>query len=469
MAENYIPIVNDVDADAARFNAPLQNLDDAIEDIVDGSKALTAPDIDSFANAQHGHSNAAGGGAVLQSNLDTTGGSDGDVFVANGSGGGSYQNNLSLPPTLRMGLNLRRIADGSLLVRPGCVVVDDTMVIKNTATLMNLVTDANWIGGSSLESASEWVHVYVDSDGNLKFYDKMTNYPVAATASRVFDAQVKQAGWDGTDGQGLNSSSFIYDNDTGEGDVLAGMYLLVYDDSGFTQGRGKGSGAAAAITNLSVARITGINTGTDTITLEAGHHIAINDDDYVIAVEPGPLLYAYISSTWWRWLGALWNDASSNLVAANNQYGQNRRHNAHNSILDESAFYTTTSTTFEDVDGTELSLSLLTMGGDVQIGFTGFTWISGTAAYIKFDVEMDGARLGGDEGLQRAIDTAYAAVDGISFTHHKMDVLPGTHEFNLQWCVAGTTPSGKLAAGDGTVNVNSHPQFWAREVSEALV
>lgn len=64
MPTNYTPLTNGQFATAAVFNAPLEELDDALEAVVAGSKALTAPDITSFANSTHTHQDAANGGSL---------------------------------------------------------------------------------------------------------------------------------------------------------------------------------------------------------------------------------------------------------------------------------------------------------------------------------------------------------------------------------------------------------------------
>lgn len=64
MPTNYTPLTNGQFATAAIFNAPLTELDTAIEHLGDGSKAMSQPSIVSYTNAQHSHQNAAGGGQL---------------------------------------------------------------------------------------------------------------------------------------------------------------------------------------------------------------------------------------------------------------------------------------------------------------------------------------------------------------------------------------------------------------------
>ena len=135
-------------------------------------------------------------------------------------------------------------------------------------------------------------------------------------------------------------------------------------------------------------------------------------------------------------------------------------------VLDESADYSTTSTSFVNVDGTNLSLTIETNGGAVMIGFYG-TFKPGSNSNIGyFDVEMDGGRIGGDDGLiacERAATGGTPNKLAVSFVRLVTGVSAGMHTFNLQWKVNGGT--GDLYAGAATSGLDIHPQFWVREVS----
>jgi microcystin-dependent protein len=97
MAVNYTPILHLADANASTFNSPLQDLDDVIEDLRDGSVALTAPTVTSMTNAQHDHLDAAGGSKLDPDAIDSSGQASGDALVADGSGGNSYETIPTLP------------------------------------------------------------------------------------------------------------------------------------------------------------------------------------------------------------------------------------------------------------------------------------------------------------------------------------------------------------------------------------
>jgi hypothetical protein len=137
------------------------------------------------------------------------------------------------------------------------------------------------------------------------------------------------------------------------------------------------------------------------------------------------------------------------------------------STLNESSDYTTTSTTFVDVDATDgkLSLSLtLTVTADVFIFFTG-GGETDTAPYrANFDVTQDGIQVGGDDGLTVISQTGVSNAVRIGFCHLCSAVAAGTHTYKLQWKTSAGT--FKLYAGAGTaLNKDIHPQFIVREMS----
>ena len=127
--------------------------------------------------------------------------------------------------------------------------------------------------------------------------------------------------------------------------------------------------------------------------------------------------------------------------------------------FNEGADYTTTSATFADIDATDLALTITTTGGDVFVHFHGLVKNS-TTERTYFDVDVDGARTAGDDGitLQGGTDT-----ESISFTRLIAGLSAGAHTFKLQWKVSGGTAT--LYAGAGTANFDVHPQFWVRELS----
>lgn len=127
----------------------------------------------------------------------------------------------------------------------------------------------------------------------------------------------------------------------------------------------------------------------------------------------------------------------------------------------ESADYSTTSTTYGNVDpiGTDFTLSITTTGGDVMIAAILPT--NGNSGL--FDVSVDGTRIANNTlgGLCRVGPNQLSLG---SFTRIITGLSAGSHTFILQWkSLAGA--SVVLYAGAATANRDLHPQFWVRELS----
>jgi hypothetical protein len=125
--------------------------------------------------------------------------------------------------------------------------------------------------------------------------------------------------------------------------------------------------------------------------------------------------------------------------------------------LNQASDYTTTSTSFVDVDATNLSLTIVTAGGDVLITFMGF---GGSSGRIYLDVAIDGVRMAGDDGF---LASANGVSTPVTLVALKQGLSAGSHTFKLQWKV--NTGTGTLYAGAGTSSFDVHPQFFVREVS----
>ncbi len=130
--------------------------------------------------------------------------------------------------------------------------------------------------------------------------------------------------------------------------------------------------------------------------------------------------------------------------------------------LNESSDYTTSQTSFVDVDSTKLKLTITTAGGDVFVGFHGSVEHSGGSA-IYFDVDVDGAAVGGNDGLMRVRGTDLSDTIGVNFIRLVSGLAAGEHIFKLQWKTGAATAT--LLAGAGTSGKDVHPQFWVREIS----
>ena len=132
--------------------------------------------------------------------------------------------------------------------------------------------------------------------------------------------------------------------------------------------------------------------------------------------------------------------------------------------VDDSADYTTTSTTFTDVDA-ELELTITSAGGDLMVGFVGTIYHNTAAAYVYFNLALDDVDQAGDDGMFFAQpNKGNTHGDGaISFVYLLRSVSAGEHTITLRWKVS--TGTATLFAGAGTSGKDVHPQLWVREIS----
>lgn len=127
--------------------------------------------------------------------------------------------------------------------------------------------------------------------------------------------------------------------------------------------------------------------------------------------------------------------------------------------------WSTTSTSFTDVDATNLALSITTTGNgaagnaDIMIGFTG-TLYSSTSIRIYLRLMVDGVAIDADDGL---LVSEGSGVRPVSFMRLHPNVSAASHTVKLQWKVSGGT--GVILANAGTSTRDCRSQFWIREVS----
>lgn len=100
-------------------------------------------------------------------------------------------------------------------------------------------------------------------------------------------------------------------------------------------------------------------------------------------------------------------------------------------IRDNSGDYSTTSATFEDVDETNLALSLTTHGGHILVQVIGSLATAGEAVFL--DLDLDGTRAG--DGFTNGLYTHEASGDGDGFFFAHIFPTPsaGAHTIKLQW------------------------------------
>lgn len=135
--------------------------------------------------------------------------------------------------------------------------------------------------------------------------------------------------------------------------------------------------------------------------------------------------------------------------------------------FDEASDYTTSSTSFADVDSTNLAMSITTTGGDILVTATLSAAHSDGAGFIYFDIDLDGTRQGLDDGIVFFELSAASGIAGatipVTISYWIQSVSAGAHTVKLQWKTSGATAS--LWAGAATASKDVHPQFAAREAS----
>ncbi len=156
---------------------------------------------------------------------------------------------------------------------------------------------------------------------------------------------------------------------------------------------------------------------------------------------------------------ALEEDIMNEQIRDNFNFLKDRPSNTRN--INEGANYTTALTNFDDVDPTNLSLTITTEGGDVWVGFTGSISNSTINTYVHFDLEVDGVRFAGDDGIIVEQINPANNVSTIGFIILIDTLAAAAHTFKLQWKVSAGTAT--MFAGDGTANRDVHGQFWVHE------
>lgn len=141
----------------------------------------------------------------------------------------------------------------------------------------------------------------------------------------------------------------------------------------------------------------------------------------------------------------------------NQNYLKDRLDNSAQKVVSGAELLTTTSNEFVDVDADKFSLTLMTHGGDVLVGFTGTlqSRVGGRGTFLN--VAVDGVDYIADDGIIRDNPRSQWIHAPVSFVMLVTELSAGSHTFKLRW---------KTAAGNtaGMDVVNMHPQFWVKEI-----
>jgi hypothetical protein len=132
--------------------------------------------------------------------------------------------------------------------------------------------------------------------------------------------------------------------------------------------------------------------------------------------------------------------------------------------VNEGADYTTTSDTFVDVDATDLSLTIVTGGGDVLVWFYGTVRNANGGGGVGLNFSVDGTDFAADDGLLVTASSSTLA-ENVAFIVLVQGLSAGSHTFNLRYRRNGGAGTAEIFAGAGTSNLDVHSQFGVREVS----
>lgn len=185
----------------------------------------------------------------------------------------------------------------------------------------------------------------------------------------------------------------------------------------------------------------------------------VNDGAGFVVADPGPFTIGTTAIPWTQFSGAGQITVTSPIVKTGNNIsfatpgaGAYRA----NGI----ALYQTNSTSFVNVDNTNMNFSITTTGGNLKIGFAGSIENASGAGQTMFDIELDGTRLGTDDGIMAC---GGSGIVNASFVTSQISVAAGAHTVKLQWKVlSGTTVNMFNGTGAATPR-DTHPQFWVEE------
>lgn len=118
--------------------------------------------------------------------------------------------------------------------------------------------------------------------------------------------------------------------------------------------------------------------------------------------------------------------------------------------------YTESSSTFNDIDATNLSATITTTGGDILVGFCGSVFQSGSGKQY-WDILDNGVSVTGDSnGIGLVANTSYEGL--ASFVYLIESPSAGSHTIKLQWRVTAGTGTLESTTGQET------PQLWVKEL-----
>ena len=126
-------------------------------------------------------------------------------------------------------------------------------------------------------------------------------------------------------------------------------------------------------------------------------------------------------------------------------------------ILYTGGNFTTTSTSFVDVDTTNARITITTGANPCLVGYIASVTNDTTGQGIFLDLEIDGVRQSGVANGLVSLEVSASNVPQLSsFVYQTTTLTAASHTFDLQWRVSGNT--GTMIAGVSSFH------FWVTEL-----
>jgi hypothetical protein len=143
----------------------------------------------------------------------------------------------------------------------------------------------------------------------------------------------------------------------------------------------------------------------------------------------------------------------------NQTYLKDRLDNSISRVISADSNFTTSSSTWVDVDSAALALTLDTLGGAVFVGYAGNVRVNRDNYRCYFNLAVDGADHFAGDGFTQYHSGSQDndRLKPLCFVLLIPDLAAGRHSFVLRW----KTQSGSVSRMDVT---RLYPQFWAKEI-----
>jgi hypothetical protein len=132
------------------------------------------------------------------------------------------------------------------------------------------------------------------------------------------------------------------------------------------------------------------------------------------------------------------------------------------SYLRTAGNYTTASTSFADIDGTNVSFTFTTRARRVLIGQMGSVAVNNVAGEVSFDVAIDGTRQGDAFGIVYMQAAVVGEYMNCSFSYLTDVLSAGSHTFKIMWRVGNAAHTATLLGSAGS---GMYARFFATEMA----